>query len=345
MWTGQTETRERVRPPTAELVAAFVAGAATEGDVVDHLVGDRPRTSWLAAFTSLHDLTRKAAREELDDRLGEIVDRVRARVIEIELRRGEAPTAASRPALALRDSGGLDVLMRLMAALGSAGFVRGWSYDGGARPVVFSRLIRVTSPGEGDTPEAFASAVAAAGITEKRLIELGMFAPQWARHVERAVGWPSIASAIWWFHAHTKDTSWTVDRDVSAVWAAEVSEQTVTLNTSDASLGNAFNQNQVKELPLDGRNVPDLLSLQPGVSYTNNREDVPGWDTRNGAVNGARSDQSNVTVDGVASVGLARLNANGTVDTGFVSSAGILDDSVWRIGQCIAGFQGCAEGR
>ncbi|HLG96889.1 MAG TPA: TonB-dependent receptor [Bryobacteraceae bacterium] len=80
----------------------------------------------------------------------------------------------------------------------------------------------------------------------------------------------------------------------------EVSAQAVTLNTTDASLGNAFNETQVKELPLEGRNVPDLLSLQPGVTYTGNRSDVPTWDTRNGAVNGARSDQSNVTLDGVA---------------------------------------------
>jgi carboxypeptidase family protein len=80
----------------------------------------------------------------------------------------------------------------------------------------------------------------------------------------------------------------------------EVSAQLETLNSTDASIGNAFSENQVKELPLEGRNVPDLLSLQPGVAYTNNRPDVPTWDTRNGAVNGARSDQSNVTLDGVA---------------------------------------------
>jgi hypothetical protein len=80
----------------------------------------------------------------------------------------------------------------------------------------------------------------------------------------------------------------------------EVSAATETLNTTDASLGNAFNENQVKQLPLEGRNVPDLLSLQPGVAYTGNRADVPDFDTRSGAVNGARSDQSNVTVDGIS---------------------------------------------
>ncbi len=80
----------------------------------------------------------------------------------------------------------------------------------------------------------------------------------------------------------------------------EVSAQEVTLNTTDASLGNAFNENQVKQLPLEGRNVPDLLSLQAGVVYTGNRSDIDNdTDTRSGSVNGARSDQSNVTLDGV----------------------------------------------
>jgi Carboxypeptidase regulatory-like domain len=81
----------------------------------------------------------------------------------------------------------------------------------------------------------------------------------------------------------------------------EVSAQAVTLNTTDASLGIAFNENQVKQLPLESRNVPDLLSLQAGVVYTGNRSDIDtNTDTRSGSVNGARSDQSNITLDGVA---------------------------------------------
>src|SRR5438552_2444544 len=81
----------------------------------------------------------------------------------------------------------------------------------------------------------------------------------------------------------------------------EVSAQAVTLNTTDSSLGIAFNENQVKELPMEGRNVPDLLSLQAGVLYTGNRADINvDIDTRNGAVNGARSDQSNISLDGMA---------------------------------------------
>jgi hypothetical protein len=85
----------------------------------------------------------------------------------------------------------------------------------------------------------------------------------------------------------------------SSAQTVEVVGQAQVLNTTDASLGNAFGENQVKQLPLEGRNVPDLLSLQPGVAYTGNRSDVPASDTRSGAVNGARSDQSNVTLDGI----------------------------------------------
>src|ERR1700719_837359 len=92
-----------------------------------------------------------------------------------------------------------------------------------------------------------------------------------------------------------------VTLDVGAMTeTVEVSAEGATINTSDASLGNAFTELQVKELPLEGRNVPDLLSLQAGVAYTGNRSDInKNNDTRSGAVNGARSDQSNITLDGV----------------------------------------------
>ncbi|HXP08159.1 MAG TPA: TonB-dependent receptor, partial [Acidobacteriaceae bacterium] len=79
------------------------------------------------------------------------------------------------------------------------------------------------------------------------------------------------------------------------------------LNTTDATLGNAFDGNQIASLPLSQRNVPDLLSLQPGVTFLGRSDDVSGTqgvgntstDSRAGSVNGGRSDQSNITLDGV----------------------------------------------
>jgi hypothetical protein len=55
---------------------------------------------------------------------------------------------------------------------------------------------------------------------------------------------------------------------------------------------------QIVALPIEARDVASLLSLQPGVVYTGiNDKQFP--DTRGGAVTGARSDQTNVTLDGV----------------------------------------------
>src|SRR6476660_5564783 len=85
----------------------------------------------------------------------------------------------------------------------------------------------------------------------------------------------------------------------SATESVTVTSEAPPLNMVDASLGNSFGETQVKQIPIEGRNVPDLLTLQPGVSYTGNRSDIDKQqDTRSGSVNGARSDQSNVTLDG-----------------------------------------------
>ena len=58
------------------------------------------------------------------------------------------------------------------------------------------------------------------------------------------------------------------------------------LNTEDATIGNTFVSNQVTQLPTEARDVINLLTLQPGV-------------TRFGYVVGGRSDQANITLDGV----------------------------------------------
>jgi len=70
------------------------------------------------------------------------------------------------------------------------------------------------------------------------------------------------------------------------------------INRTDASLGNTLEQDQIAQLPIADRNVVQLLSLQPGVAYLGTEVDAD-TDTRSGAVNGIRSDQSNVTLDSI----------------------------------------------
>jgi ABC-type Na+ efflux pump permease subunit len=64
------------------------------------------------------------------------------------------------------------------------------------------------------------------------------------------------------------------------------------INTTNGSIGNTITTQQIIQLPLSARNTPDLLSLQPGVTPDNGTGN-------GGAVNGGRSDQGNITLDGV----------------------------------------------
>ena len=78
------------------------------------------------------------------------------------------------------------------------------------------------------------------------------------------------------------------------------------LNTQDATVGNAFGEDQVKSLPFLARNVVNLLTLQPGVVFTGQSDtdrlsqgSISTLDPREGSVDGVRGNQSNITVDGV----------------------------------------------
>ena len=120
------------------------------------------------------------------------------------------------------------------------------------------------------------------------------------------------------------------------------------VSTSDASVGNAFTEHSIRQLPLDTRNVVELLSLQPGV-------------TSHGEVMGSRRDQNNIMLDGVdvndnensgiggqADVGSTQgSNANLASQSniaGFNSVLPIPLDSVQEFRVTVAG-QGADEGR
>ena len=80
----------------------------------------------------------------------------------------------------------------------------------------------------------------------------------------------------------------------------DVSAVAQTLNTTDASLGDAKNNEFIQSLPSETRNPADLVSLEPGVFFLPTPvQSAATQDSRSGAVNGERSDQGNITLDGV----------------------------------------------
>lgn len=110
---------------------------------------------------------------------------------------------------------------------------------------------------------------------------------------------------------------------MNQVVEVSISAHDVVINTQDASLGNVFDSNQISQLPLEGRSVVDLLSLQPGA-------------TQEGYVTGARADQSNVTLDGVdinnAQTGNVTLpQSTNTLVIGSLERGNITDGPVLRL--------------
>lgn len=110
-----------------------------------------------------------------------------------------------------------------------------------------------------------------------------------------------------------------------------VSEEMSAINTQNATIGNAFTQIQVRQLPLQTRNVVDLLSLQPGVTST-------------GEVLGAKRDQNNVTLDGVDVNDNQAAGMTATTSAGLNAALPIPLDSVQEFRVTIAG-QGADQGR
>jgi Carboxypeptidase regulatory-like domain len=82
----------------------------------------------------------------------------------------------------------------------------------------------------------------------------------------------------------------------SDIVSVDVSATTETINTTDATIGNAINNETIMQLPSEGRNPQTLLALQPGVLFIGNTQST---ESRNGVVSGARSDQTNITLDGL----------------------------------------------
>jgi hypothetical protein len=228
-----------------DIYNVYLAGEATETDLIFHLIGlperdlafNPEQTSISLAelkanlrtnFHDLSDLTRRKLQAEYTQHsaLVALADRCRQRILTVELQRGDFPTAASHAARALRSITGIPIVLQLIQSLGQDKLVRGYNYSSISKAAVFSHLMRVSFPASEDTPAEFSKQVASAQIPTEKLIQFAFYAPQWANYVEHTLGWAGFADAVWWIHAHTKDTSWSVDQDVRETWEAQISERT-----------------------------------------------------------------------------------------------------------------------
>lgn len=224
-------------PSIESLVTTFEEKVINEYDYLRALLMPRESGSYyndVMVFGPIDEVSRLKPPAELAD-CPELISanvQMRNRLIEIESARGETTSVATRAAVQLRHTGGIDTLFKFVVALGRDKLVRQQEYyswyrdDGPTRPSSFSSIIARTSPHDEDTLEHFVEVYQASGIKPAKLLEVVMFAPQWATHVEHALDMPGLEDAVWWIHAHTKQNDYWREQELRELWAARINERT-----------------------------------------------------------------------------------------------------------------------
>ncbi len=128
-------------------------------------------------------------------------------LLSVELKRGEQATPFSEYVHKIRVIYGIDLMTRILTALGKEPLQRGFSYysSDSDRKSVLSHLLKVCMPGPEETVEDLKAALTGTDITRKRLVELAMYAQQWIPMMEAYLKIPGFASTCYYFMAHTSE--------------------------------------------------------------------------------------------------------------------------------------------
>lgn len=138
-----------------------------------------------------------------------IKERVVETILDIELNRGELPTDVTAHSLNIRRFEGIEYFVKILLGSDSDSFVRGYiySYGGqGSKKETFSHLLRACFPKDGEDEVLLGQLLKGKKVTEKRLLEAAMYAPQWLEIVSKYLKWDGLRSAAWYFHAHINET-------------------------------------------------------------------------------------------------------------------------------------------
>src|SRR5271165_2259991 len=93
-----------------------------------------------------------------------------------------------------------------------------------------------------------------------------------------------------------------------------VTEEVPLLNTTTATLGGTLSNNEINDLPLNGRNYENLLQLRPGVTR------YPGGGFSTTSTNGLRAEDNAYVIEGL-------FNSEPFSGQGIINGAGIAGDS------------------
>lgn len=144
----------------------------------------------------------------------ELYDEIVPVFMDIELRRGEAETEVTRDMRGITYVEGADYLIRILKALGKDTLSRDTYYmwydwynsqSMGTKQNSLCFLLKACHPKADDTAVQLKGALKGTGITQQRLVEVAMYAPQWIDLLEEVLGWNGLKSGCYYFMAHMNE--------------------------------------------------------------------------------------------------------------------------------------------
>ena len=147
---------------------------------------------------------------------GECYDNIASLVLDRELVRGDTETEYSKALLSMKRIYGLKYFVRILLALGNDALDRSiyYYYGYGNRTVSkkesLSHLlcICIPDPKDGDVKEQakeLKKLVKGTDIKESRLIEAGLYSPEWLPVINEYLGWDGFTSGCYYFMAHMNE--------------------------------------------------------------------------------------------------------------------------------------------
>jgi hypothetical protein len=211
------------KPPMYLYCAAFEQNAITEGELYEGIL-ESDRISTLTSENKKH--YRHIGSEELLTKfpfLIPMIDKIRETFLDVEVKRGDSNTSVTHLVQSFQKIYGINRLVEMLMALGKAslykGYIYSWSYTDLTKQKLFSYLLKRCFPLESDTQELFNESIRKAKISEERLIQAAIYAPQWQKFISNYLDWNGLDEGIWWLHAHTKTAAY---GDVNAELESEV---------------------------------------------------------------------------------------------------------------------------
>ncbi len=183
----------------------FVTSAISAVREKDTAVSSRERYNWRHS-NILRELE-KETDESFLQLISDVYDSIIGEVLSVELKRGDSKTKYSQYISSVNRIYGVDNFVAILSALGKETLERNTAYyrSTESKKSALSRLLCVCVPNEGDNTDKLRKLLKGTDITEKRLIEASLYAPEWIDIVAQYLGWDGYVSGCYYFMAHMNE--------------------------------------------------------------------------------------------------------------------------------------------